>query len=142
MADVLFEAQLRSFETTGRLKCVSETSLNMKPWFAYQGLRVDLPGEAGWVIRTGDPDPQFATETFLNQIEAISSKAAFLWAAHYPHPYSARLLALVRTTARVPDLGFSVGVFVRDGTPMQGYSDINTNGVILSAIAYSLRKTG
>lgn len=142
MTDVLFDAQLQSFETTGRLKCVSETSLNMKPWFAYQGLRVDQPGEAGWVIRTGDPDPQYATDTFLNQIEAISSKAAFLWAAHYPHPYSARLLAVVRSTARVPDLGFSVGVFVRDGAPMQGYSDINTNGVILSAIAYTLRKTG
>lgn len=142
MADVLFDAQLRSFEITGRLKCVSETSLNMKPWFAYQGLRVDQPGEAGWVIRTGDPDPQYASDTFLSNIEAISSKAAFLWAAHYPHPYSTRLLAVVRSTARVPDLGFSVGVFVRDGAPMQGYSDINTNGVILSAIAYTLRKTG
>lgn len=139
MSAVLLDAQIQSFERTGRLKCVSEMSLNTKPWFAYQGLRVDLPGESGWVIRTTDPDPQYNTDSFRDRIEAISSKAAFLWAAHYPHPYTEHLLAVVRRVARVPELGFSVGVFVSDEKPMIGYSDINTNGVILSAIDYLLR---
>lgn len=142
LAGVLFDAQISSFETTGRLKCVSEISLHEAPWFTYQGLRVDLPGEQGWVIRAPNPDPAYDTDAFRAKVEAISSKAAYLWAAHYPHPYSQRLVSLVREKARIEGLGFSVGVFTGSGEPVPGYTDINTNGVILSAIAYQLRNRG
>ncbi len=142
LGEVLFDAQISSFETTGRLKCVSEISLHEAPWFTYQGLRVDLPGEQGWVIKAPNPDPAYATDVFRAKVEAISAKAAYLWAAHYPHPYSQRLVSLVREKARIEGSGFSVGVFTGSGEPVPGYTDINTNGVILSAIAYQLRNRG
>ena len=139
LAEVLFDAQISSFEQTGLPKCVSETSLNRSPWFSYQGFRVDAPEDEGWVIKSPNPDPDYATDTWRAGVEAVSSKAAYLWAAHYPHPYSHSLKELVRDKARIADLGFSVGIFTQTGEAMPGYSDINTNGVILSAIAHMVR---
>ncbi|SMH36294.1 DUF3131 domain-containing protein [Maritimibacter sp. HL-12] len=142
LSELLFDAQLTSFETTGRLKCVSEISLHEAPWFTYQGLRIDLPGEQGWVIMAANPDPAYDTDGFRAKVEVISAKAAYLWAAHYPHPYTRRLVDLIREKARIEGLGFSIGVFTGSGEAMPGYTDINTNGVILSAIAHQLRNRG
>ncbi len=138
LSDVLFAAQISWFERTGRLKCVSETVLNFEPWFAYQGLRVDRSGEEEWVLSTISGDTSHQTRAFFEKADIISSKAAYLWAALYPHPYSDRLVALIRDNARIEDVGFSVGVFSQSQQAMQGYSDVNTNGVILAAIAQQL----
>ena len=39
----------------------------------------------------------------------------------------------------LPGLGFMVGVYKSTDQPTFGYSDINTNGIILEAIAYAMR---
>ena len=135
LADVLFDAQLTWFEETGQLKCVSESPLNRPPWFLFQGLRVDRLGAEAWTIKSMDRSEDFQTETFQREAEVISTKSAYLWAATHPHPYSDRLIRLIRNKARIDDFGFSVGIFSRSMAPMENYSDLNTNGIILTAIA-------
>lgn len=135
LARVLFDAQLDWFETTGQIKCASESPLNFAPWFAYHGLRVDRSGADGWVILSKDSSPRYQTPEHRAKAEVISAKAAYLWAALFPHDYSDRLLTLMRDTARVEDYGFLVGLFAEDMRPMERYSDVNTNGIILQALA-------
>ncbi|WP_343078836.1 DUF3131 domain-containing protein [Ostreiculturibacter nitratireducens] len=138
LADVLFDAQLSWFEETGEIRSVSEVPLNFEPWFIYQGLRVDLPGEDAWAIVTRLSRAEYRTEEFRKRAEQISTKSAYLWAAAYPHEYSDRLVALVRDKARIDNAGFCSGIFASTLEPMQGYTDLNTNGIILTAIGRML----
>lgn len=138
LSAVLFDAQLSWFETTGQMKSVSEAPLNIEPWFIYQGLRVDRLGEAAWTIESPNGLPRHQTAEFRRNAEVLSAKSAYLWAAVHPHPYCDRLIGLMRDKARIENLGFSVGVFARSSEAMENYSDLNTNGIILSAIAAML----
>lgn len=140
LSEVLFDAQLSWFEETGQLKCVSEAALNFPPWFAFQGLRVDRSGQGAWVISTPGHQAQYQTEAFFAKADVISSKAAFMWATEFPHAYSSQLLQVVRDKARIEGLGFSVGLFIDGLEPMKDYSDVNTNGIILTAIAKMLAR--
>ena len=135
IADVLFDAQVSSFERTGRYKCVSELPLNFEPWFAYQGLRVDRSEEEEWAITAVSGSEEYQSPDFLVNADIISSKAAYLWAAAYPHEYTAAVLNLIQSRARIPDEGFSVGIFSNTLEPLENYSDVNTNGIILMAIS-------
>ncbi|SEJ36166.1 Protein of unknown function [Cribrihabitans marinus] len=137
LADVLFTEQAQSYARTGDLVCVSEIPVNQSPWFTYQGL--DIGSEARrWGVETVSDDPRYSTETFQRKIALVSSKAAYLWHAVHPHPYSELLMKHVRDRARIEGLGFSTGVFVETGLPVENYSDVNTNSIILQAIAHRL----
>lgn len=138
LASVLFSAQRRHFETTGRLTCVSEAPLNRAPWFTYQGLNVTAAGDR-WMVTAASDDARFDTPEFRKETALVNTKAAYLWAAHRPGPYSTLLTRHVRNRARLDGMGFSPGVFVATGETMPGYVDINTNGVVLQAIAFILR---
>ena len=138
LSAVLFDAQLSWYETTGELKCVSEAPLNFDPWFIYLGLRVDRLGEEAWTFETPSAASRFQTAEFRERAEILSAKSAYLWAAVHPHPYCDRLVRVMRDKARIDNLGFSVGVFTHSLEAMENYSDLNTNGIILSAIAAML----
>lgn len=135
LAELLFDAQLSWYEETGELKCVSESPLNFAPWFIYSGLRVDRAGDAAWTLQTLTNERAFQTEAFRRKAEVLSTKSAYLWEAIFPHPYSTQLRELMQAKARIDDAGFSAGLFAEDLAPMANYSDLNTNGIILSAIA-------
>ena len=138
LAEILFDAQLSWFEETGEMKCVSEAPLNFSPWFIYQGLRVDKRGREAWSISTKSNLAVYRTAEFMEKAELISTKSAYLWAATHPHDFTDRLMALVRAQTPIADHGFSVGVFASTSEPLEGYSDVNTNGIILTAIAKML----
>ncbi|MDZ4093671.1 MAG: DUF3131 domain-containing protein [Paracoccaceae bacterium] len=138
LADVLFAAQARSFAATGNLVCVSEGPMDRAPWFSYQGLRVDADRDI-WDVQPIDPAATYQTSDFRAAAQVISTKAAFLWAALRPATYSFLLLDHVRRHARASTVGYSSGTYVATGTAMTNYTDINTNAVILQAIAHSLR---
>ena len=84
-------------------------------------------------------DGRFDTQEFRTQTALVNTKAAYLWAAYRPSAYSTMLTRHVRTRARLDGMGFSPGVFVATGEAMPGYADINTNGVVLEAIAFITR---
>ncbi|WP_158221851.1 DUF3131 domain-containing protein [Actibacterium pelagium] len=138
LAELLFDAQLSWFEDTGEFKCVSESPLNFAPWFIYNGLRVDRAAEDAWTLLTLAKDRTYQTEDFKRKAEVLSTKSAYLWEALFPHPYSTKLRELMQEKARIQEQGFSAGLFARDLSPMENYSDLNTNGIILSAVARML----
>lgn len=138
LADVLFGAQLREYERSGTLVCMSEAPINREPWFTYQGLNV-ASSEERWTVNATSSDPRFATPDFRHAITLVNTKAAYLWLATRPSAYSTLLARHVRDRARLDGMGFSPGVFVASGQGMPGYADINTNGIVLEAIAFILR---
>ncbi|WP_413717754.1 DUF3131 domain-containing protein [Silicimonas sp. MF1-12-2] len=138
-SEALFTAQVEEYLSTGKLVCVSEGPINRAPWFVYQGFQIG-PDGGRWTVETLDSSPRFRTKGFLRAIDMLNSKAAFLWNAYRPGEYSDLLIEQVREKAKTESLGFSPGVFSVTGTPDQAYSDINTNGVILQAIAYRLHR--
>ena len=136
LANVLFAAQLEDHDETGRLIAVSEGPLDHEPWFTYQGLQLDA-AERTWALDTVGKEPKYRTPEFWRENLMISSKAAYLWAAYRPHDYSEKLVAFVRTKCRTRH-GFASGTFNSTGRVTSTYTDLNTNGVILQAIAHML----
>ncbi|MEH6834768.1 MULTISPECIES: DUF3131 domain-containing protein [Falsihalocynthiibacter] len=139
LADMLFSAQLEDNQTTGTMRCVSESPIDMAPWFTYQGYSIDDFANP-WRVQVISDDDQYTQPDFLRSIEVVSVKAAYLWAATHPHEYSHALVDYVRSRARIENFGFSPGIYMKNGLPMAGYSDLNTNGIILEAIAHILKK--
>lgn len=138
LADVLHAAQAEARAATGALVCVSESPLDRAPWFAYAGLRLN-DGADRWDVRANTNDPAHQTEAFRRANLVVNTKAAFLWAALRPDALAQDLLDHVRSRARVDEGGFSPGVYAETGLGMPGYADLNTNGVILDAVAFALR---
>lgn len=138
LADVLFSAQLEDYRMTGTMRCVSEGPIDMSPWFTYSGFDMSNFDDP-WTIQVTSDDKKFERPDFLRSIEMVSVKAAYLWAATHPHSYSHDLVAYVRSRARIADVGFSPGIYMATGRAMDGYSDLNTNAVILEACARILQ---
>lgn len=136
LANVLFAAQLEDHDENGRLIAVSEGPLDHEPWFTYQGLQLDA-AERTWALDTVGREQKYRTPEFWRDNLMISSKAAYLWAAYRPHDYSDKLVAFVRNNCRTRH-GFASGTFNNSGRVTSTYTDLNTNGVILQAIAYML----
>jgi len=139
LSDVLFAAQLTHFGETGQLIAPSEAPRDGAPWFTYQGLRVDRTGELAWDVMVPGGGAEYRTPEFRAQAGMVASKAAYLWAATRPHAYSDRLLAYVRKHARLSN-GFASGIYMADDRPTRNYGDVNSNGIILQAIAAILRR--
>lgn len=140
LADVLFAAQLEDFRETGRLICVSEGPVDKAPWFLYQGLQLDAQ-ERTWAFDTVGQEPEYRTPEFRKENLVVSSKAAFLWSAYQPHDYSEKLVRFARSVAKTKN-GFASSIYLKTGRPTEAYSDLNTNGVILQAIAHRLAGSG
>ncbi|TNF18972.1 MAG: DUF3131 domain-containing protein [Rhodobacteraceae bacterium] len=138
LAEVLFAAQKEAHARSGKLYCVSESPIDRSPWFVYHGLQLDAPGLV-WTesVDLGSADPEAATragDTF-----AISCKAAYLWNTYRPSEYSDLLVNFVRERARGKQ-GFSSAIYQATGQPTRNYSDINTNSIILQAIARKIAR--
>ncbi|MFY0692565.1 MAG: DUF3131 domain-containing protein [Paracoccaceae bacterium] len=140
LSQVLFSAQLEAYEKTGEFYCPNEGPLDRDPWFSYQGFRVDVYGDP-WTIATLSNEPRHRTRKFWEDNKVVSSKAAYLWAATHPHPYSTKLVEHVREVARTP-YGFASSIYTQTQEPTKNYTDLNTNGIILQAVAKMLQRTG
>ncbi|WP_157440971.1 DUF3131 domain-containing protein [Aestuariivita boseongensis] len=136
LAEVLFAAQYEEFLESGRPIAVSEGPIDVAPWFTYQGLQIDAT-ERTWALDTVGHDENYMTREFWKQHLVLSSKAAFLWASYKPHDYSFFLRDFVRERCRTKR-GFASSIFDHNGRVTTNYTDINTNAVILQAIAKAL----
>ncbi len=137
LADILFCEQVHTYARTGDLICVSEGPINHSPWFTYQGLNLGSETER-WGVEVISDRRRFDTDRFKRSVANISTKSAYLWNALHPHPYSTLLKNHARTRGRIEGLGFASAIFHDSGQPTHHYSDLNTNAVILQAIARTL----
>ena len=137
LAEVLFAAQLEEHDETGRLICVSEGPINSPPWFLYQGLQFDAQGRV-WATDTVAGLDAHRTKAFREEHLSISSKGAYLWSAYRDHPFCDKLRGIVRDKAKTPS-GFASSINQKTGQASRNYSDINTNAVILQAIAQMMK---
>lgn len=138
LADVLYSAQLAEYRRSGDLVAASETPLDREPWFTYQGLDVNDANDP-WKVFSIINEARFQTPGFTYANRLLSTKAAFLWGAIRPGEFSDKLVERASRDTVLPGLGFVVGVYNSTDQPTFGYSDINTNGVVLEAIAYAMR---
>lgn len=134
LADVLHVAQVEEFEETGALMAVSEMPIRREPWFVYLGLQLGREARE-WGIDVVGGVEKYRTKEFLDQNMALSTKAAFLWAAYQPGNYADALVKFVRERARLP-IGFASNV--SESEEAAPFTDLNTNAVILEAIAHKL----
>ncbi|MCB1155468.1 DUF3131 domain-containing protein, partial [bacterium] len=140
LAEVLITAMEEEFTANNRLICPSETPLDHEPWFIYQGLELGS-GPRGWRLDTVGHQPQYMTEAMADKLMSFSTKAAFLWAAYRPSSFTRKLLSFARENGR-DEVGFMSGINVKTQRPMRHYTDLNTNAIILQAIAHMLRAPG
>jgi hypothetical protein len=127
VARALLTVQRRRFEATGRLTAVSEDHLDRAPWFSYSAV---LDGEDRWAARDADGAPAPGAFTF-------STKAAVGWGELFAGDYADRLLAAAAELV-VPGEGLLAGRYDDTGAPNRVLS-LNTNAVVLEALAYRLR---
>jgi hypothetical protein len=138
LADCLDALWTRMAHQTGTPAAYSESPLDQAPWFTYQGL--DLRNLADpWSLSGSATAPDGAAGR--EDLRATSTKAAYLWHALRPNAQSARLLATARATARGA-FGFDSAIYVGTGRSTKGYSDLNTNAMILQAVAHMLTASG
>ena len=140
LAEVLIAAMEEEYTAGNRLICVSETPIDREPWFIYQGLELGT-GPRSWRLDTVGHRPEYMTKAMADDLMTFSTKAAFLWAAYRPGAFTRKLLDFARRNAR-GEVGFMSGINVRTRRPMAHYTDLNTNAIILQAIAHMLRTPG
>lgn len=138
LADCLDALWTRMAQETGTPAAYSESPLDQAPWFTYQGL--DLRNLADpWNLSGSATAPEVTSGSAA--LRATSTKAAYLWHAVRPNAQSARLLATARAKARGA-FGFDSAIYVETGASTKGYSDLNTNAMILQAVAHMLTASG
>ena len=138
LADVLYSAQLAEYRRSGNLVAVSETPLDREPWFIYQGLAVNDVDDP-WKVSSIIPEARFKTPGFTYANRMLGTKAAMLWGVIRPSAFSEKLVERAVRDTRLPNLGFALGVYKSTDQPTFGYTGMNTNGIILEAIAYAMR---
>jgi len=126
-ARVLLLAQSRRFDATGRLTAASEDHLDRPPWFAYSAI---VDGDETWTARGPDGAPAPGAFTF-------STKAAVAWGVLFQGDYPDRLLRAAGELI-VPGEGLLAGRYDEGGAPNRALS-LNTNAVVLEALAYRIR---
>ncbi|MBZ9991837.1 DUF3131 domain-containing protein [Mesorhizobium sp. BH1-1-5] len=136
IADILYAAQMKRFQDTGILTCVSESAMAGPPYFTYQGYQLTDDGGIFPVdtLKTSAPDK---AAKLSDSLRLVNSKGAYLWLAARPGDYAQKLVDYVRERAKMKGMGFSAGVSERTGKRIE-VSDINTNGIILESVAYIL----
>jgi hypothetical protein len=132
LADTLFAAQLEERRESGVFTCVSESPIDRSPWFVYSGL--DLSREdRTWATDTVDSLPEHRSAEFAREHITVSTKAAYLWHAYNQHEYTGALIERLREQTKTK-YGFRSGIYQSSGAATRN-SDLNTNAVILQAIA-------
>ncbi|MBT9383026.1 DUF3131 domain-containing protein [Pseudooceanicola sp. CBS1P-1] len=125
-ATAVYKAQEARYERTGQLTAVTESHLNVAPYFAYATV---WGGGAPWAVLSFAGDRMDSKRT-------LATKAAYAWNALFGTDYTRKLVAGVASTAD-PEKGFAEGIYETDGT-LNTSITANTNSVVLSSLAFKL----
>lgn len=136
LADCIDLLQQRLALQSGTPAAPSESPIDRAPWFTYQGFDIrDI--SAPWSIQVNADEAAAIGPDELKPLQATSAKAAYMWHALRPNKHSDLLLKSVRSKGR-KNFGFDSALYFKTQTSTSGYTDLNTNGIILEAIAHML----
>lgn len=123
-ASAIYAAQEGRFRETGILTAVSESHIDVAPYFVYSSV---WGGGAPWAVLAFNGERMDSRRT-------ITTKAAFAWDALFGTEYTRKL---IETIAPLGDAerGWPEGLYEVDGST-NGSVTVNTNAVVLAALAF------
>lgn len=127
-ATAIYKAQEARFQETNILTAVSESHINVAPYFVYSSV---WGGGAPWAVLT------FSGER-MDSRRTTATKVAFAWDALFGTDYTRTLMESIAPLGD-PDRGWPEGIYEIDGTINTSVT-VNTNAVVLAALAF--RATG
>jgi hypothetical protein len=127
-ATAIYRAQEARYHETGILTAVSESHINVAPYFIYSSV---WGGGAPWAVLS------FSGER-LDSRRTTTTKVAFAWDALFGTDYTRELVANIAPLGD-PERGWPEGIYEIDGTTNTSVT-VNTNAVVLAALAF--RATG
>ncbi len=139
LSDVFLGAMKHHFDETGQILAPSETPIDTAPWFVYQGF--DLGHATRWNVSYRRGREVFFDPVESSEFGIYSTKAAYLWYAVRPCAYTRQMLQLAQNRARIEGFGMSSGLFLDGYGQMQNHADLNTNGIVLQALAHIKRRS-
>lgn len=133
-ADILFDAQVKRYRETGKLTAVSEGPAAQPPYFTYQSYQI-TPTGGDFIVDAPLKKQAGQAARGAEELRMVNSKASFLWYACRQSNYSNKLISLIREKGKLAGIGFASGVGEISQSAVE-IADVNTNGIILEAIAY------
>lgn len=124
IATAMYKAQEARFQRQSILTAVSETHLNVEPYFIYSSV---WGGGEPWAVLS------FKGER-LDSKRTVAIKVAFAWDALFQTEYTKMLVEKLAPLGD-PKKGFPEGLFESDGKTNTTITT-NTNAVILASLAY------
>ncbi len=125
-SELIYLAQAKRYEVTGKLTAVSEGHINRKPSFVYSTV---FGGGEPWAVLSESGNR-------FDDLRTLNTKAVFAYDALYGTPYTKQMLARAVKLNKVQG-GWFEGVYEINGQT-NDIETANTNGVILESIAYRL----
>lgn len=123
-ATAIYQAQEARFRNTGILTAVSESHIDVAPYFIYSSV---WGGGAPWAVLS------FRGER-LDSLRTTSTKVAFAWDALFGTDYTRELLAAIVPLGD-PETGWPEGLYEAGGKVNSSVTT-NTNAVVLAALAF------
>lgn len=123
-ATSIYRAQEARFRDKGVLTAVSESHIDVAPYFVYSSV---WGGGAPWAVLS------FKGER-LDSKRTVTTKVAFAWAALFGTDYTRVLMEKIAPLGD-PTRGWPEGIYESDGTTNSSVT-VNTNAVVLAALAF------
>ncbi|MCF2869862.1 DUF3131 domain-containing protein [Octadecabacter sp. G9-8] len=123
-ATSIYAAQEARYRNTGILTAVSESHIDVAPYFVYSSV---WGGGAEWAVMTFSGDRMDSRRT-------VTTKVAFAWDALFGTDYTRELITEIAPLGD-PARGWPEGIYEADGTTNSSIT-VNTNALVLAALAF------
>jgi hypothetical protein len=123
-ATAIYSAQEARYRNSGILTAVSESHIDVAPYFIYSSV---WGGGAPWAVMTFRGDR-------LDSKRTITTKVSFAWDALFGTDYTRELVAAIAPLGDT-ERGWPEGIYEIDGTTNSSVT-VNTNAVVLASLAF------
>jgi hypothetical protein len=123
-ATAIYNAQEARHRETGILTAVSESHIDVAPYFIYSSV---WGGGAPWAVMTFQGDR-------LDSRRTVTTKASFAWDALFGTDYTRELMDAIAPLGD-PERGWPEGIYEIDGSTNTSVT-VNTNAVVLASLAF------
>jgi hypothetical protein len=123
-ATAIYNAQEARHSETGILTAVSESHIDVAPYFIYSSV---WGGGAPWAVMTFQGDR-------LDSRRTVTTKASFAWDALFGTDYTRELMDAIAPLGDT-ERGWPEGIYEIDGSTNTSVT-VNTNAVVLASLAF------